>query len=237
MLSHVPLSFSAFDRSPLLKEWVVSWASRVTGSCEVLTEQDWFTKGHDIVGGTSNTDGKWLPIYKKGVLIWAPPSAGACVAAQEIRQARHKRTESIHIFICPRLMCHEWSAQISKTADLLITIPISTQFWNNGMHEPLRLAICFPFARINPWQLKGCPLMVEMGRKLSQMWKEGSGTEGDLLFELCSFAWRMEDMPIRLLREVLYGRSYDPFPCIQGGRGESTVVDQATEEREGVHRS
>ena len=231
MLSHVPLGRSALERSPKLKEWIASWAEKISGQCEFLQEEDWFMKGHDIVGGSKNCDDKWIPRYKHGVYIWTPAPAGANIAAQELRKARHKRTDSLHIFVCPRLLSHEWSAQISKTADLLVTIPIGTQYWNNDMHEPLRLAICFPFARVSPWQLKGCKAMVDMGRLLSQMWKEGSGTEGDLLCELCCFAWGMEDMPIHMLREVLFGRSIDPFPCLQGRRGESAFMEEKSEEQ------
>ena len=123
-------------------------------------------------------------------------------------------------------MSPEWYSSISKAADLLITIPVGQPYWKNEMHEPLRLALCFPFAPIAPWQLKGSKIMVEMGKRLSQLWKASSGTEGDLLHELCEFAWTMADMPVCQLREVLFGRSIDPFPCLQGREGESTKMGE-----------
>ena len=91
MLSHVPLAYSAVDRSPQLKKWINSWASGIAGDCEFLTEMDWFTRGHDHIGSSKNVDNRWIPTYQRGVLVWTPPPAGARIAVQELRQARHKR--------------------------------------------------------------------------------------------------------------------------------------------------
>ena len=162
-------------------------------------------------------------------MIWSPPPAGAEFALRELRQARHKRQDSIHIFVCPRLMTHEWSSSISKVVDLLITVPVGPEYWSNEMHEPLRLGFCFPFVRVAPWQLKGCKAMVDMGRRLSSMWKDNTGTERHLLHKLCCFAWRMETMPLRQLRDVLFGRSLHPFPCVQRRGGESSELEEKSE--------
>ena len=51
MLSFVPLHLGAVDRSPGLKEWINSWARRVRDEdLTLLTPEDWFERGHDIVG-------------------------------------------------------------------------------------------------------------------------------------------------------------------------------------------
>ena len=121
-------------------------------------------------------------------------------------------------------MTHEWGKQISKAADLLVTIPVGTDYWGKEQHEPLRLGVCFPFAKVAPWQLKGSKGMVDLGKTLSQMWKDGEGAEGDLLFEFCDFAWRMEDMQVCDLRKVLFGQSYTSIPHLQGGRDESSTL-------------
>ena len=102
------------------------------------------------------------------------------------------------------------------------------------MHEPLRLGICVPFAPIKPWQLKGSKVVVDVGKRLSEMWKAREGAEGDLLFEFCSFARGMESMPLRDLRSVLHRRSDDPFPHLRGRGRESSRMESDLEEDEGL---
>jgi hypothetical protein len=48
ILSFVPFHLPALDRSPAVFDWVQSWAGE-----KVLTlePEDWFERGHDLVGG------------------------------------------------------------------------------------------------------------------------------------------------------------------------------------------
>ncbi len=226
MLQHVPLADSALDRAPLLKSWLLSWLGDLDLEIEFLDETGWFERGHDIIGGRMNCDNKWIPDYKTSILIWSPPPAGAAIAAQELRQARHKRTNSIHAFICPRLMTPEWEKHILRSADLILTIPVGQKYWPKDMHEPLKLALYFPYVRVNPWQLKRSVFMARMAGRLQSMWKNGEGTEGDLLSQLCQSTRRMADMPLRNLRNLLFGRSTDGLPLLLSGGGEQTSVEE-----------
>jgi hypothetical protein len=43
-----------------------------------------------------------------GTFVWAPPPAAAAVALEELRKARIKRQDSMHILVVPRLLMPEW---------------------------------------------------------------------------------------------------------------------------------
>eukprot|EP00980_Cylindrotheca_fusiformis_P029790 scaffold23851_cov250-Cylindrotheca_fusiformis.AAC.1 len=95
MKSFVPLHLSAFERTPQLKPWVETWVGK---SAVFLTPDDWYVRGHDIVGGdyipadsATGTAAFWKPIVEPGVLVWSPPPAAANVALEELRKARIKR--------------------------------------------------------------------------------------------------------------------------------------------------
>jgi hypothetical protein len=67
-----------------------------------LTPEEWFTTGHDVVGEAKDAGGIWIPQFAAGVRLWVPPPAVADVAIEQMRFARHRRQNSMHIFICPR---------------------------------------------------------------------------------------------------------------------------------------
>ena len=121
MLSYVPLHLSALERDSSLKDWISEWTTQKGyKTSEFLEPSDWFKKGHDIRGYRENIDGRVIPSYSKGTLIWSPPPAAARYALEELRQARHKRQNSIHIFVVPKLMVTEWNPLLYKAADLIM---------------------------------------------------------------------------------------------------------------------
>jgi hypothetical protein len=50
MLSFIPLHLTPIQRAPLVENWVKSWAGK---DIEILTPEQWFTRGHDHCGGTT----------------------------------------------------------------------------------------------------------------------------------------------------------------------------------------
>ena len=69
----------------------------------------------------------------------------ARILIEELRQARKKRTQSVHILGFLRLLCSEWRRNIQKYADLIIEIPAGCgDILPREMHETLMIVIYFP---------------------------------------------------------------------------------------------
>ena len=228
MTSHIPLAESALERSAPLLDWIGSWFSQGGKyDMEVLEPEGWFERGHDIIGGTKNIDGRWIPKYQSGNYIWAPAPAGAKFAAEQLRQARLKRLDSLHVFVCPHLMSHEWISHVRKSADLILVIKAgSASFWPSDKHESLVIGVYLPFASQKPWQLKRSPMLVDVDSRLRLLWKEDPGSARDILQQLLLFARSMGTLPVRDVRMLLF-RLEDPgFPLLYRRRRESTTVEE-----------
>ena len=172
-----------------------------------------------MLGGGPNLDNILIPSYKKGTFIWAPPPAVGRFAIEELRQARQKRQNSMHVFVCPRLMSPEWMRHVFKSADLILQIPAGApgaeEVWPACMHETLIVAIMFPYLRRCPWELKKTGLLVGLGRKLSRLCKTDLGLARSTLSEFCAFTRRLDSLPLCDLRRVLQGKSSFAVPCEQ----------------------
>jgi hypothetical protein len=56
MLSFIPFHLASIERSADMDSWLRSWLG---ASTEVLTPEDWFKRGHDILGGKIDAKGFW----------------------------------------------------------------------------------------------------------------------------------------------------------------------------------
>ena len=218
MLSFIPLHLTASERSPQVIDWVKSWVSDDgKKSVEVLTPEGWFTRGHDHHGaGRRNIDGYWMPEYKTGIFIWEPPPGVARFAVEQLRQARMKRQNSTHVLLIPRLMTPEWRRNVIKAADLLFEVPVGHPAWPMAMHEPLTVAVVFPYLSRRPWELRKTGLLVELGGKLRSVLKEDPGAGRNLLSELCLLTRQMDTMSIRDLCKLLRGHGRNQVSSKQG---------------------
>lgn len=207
MKSFIPLNENVCERHAGFKLWVKSWMPEE--EAEWLKPEDWFVRGHNIVDGSGvdNGDGLMVPLYKKGLFIWTPPPAAAGVAIEELRKARHKHTDSTHLFVVPRLMAPHWRKHAWKVGDLIVELPAGHEAWPLNMHEPLTLIFVFPFIRYEPWELKRTPAFVGMGKRLSKMLKAGDSTTGFVLQQFWERARTLDDLSERMVRQLLRSQS------------------------------
>jgi hypothetical protein len=219
MLSFVPLSKSALEVHPPLQAWIASWAGG-TGT-EFLTHEGWFERGHDIIDYTfrpfrkadKDYEGFWIPKIKSGTFVWAPPPEAAEAALEEVRKARIKRQDSLHIFVCPRLMTTRWFRQLNKAADLIFEIPAGCPYWPTQMYEPLTIGLVFPFIRSAPWQLRRTPKMFAMERKMRRVLEEDPLAAGNILREFLLECRRLSTMQEDMVRGMLFFEPLSEIPC------------------------
>ena len=209
MLSFIPLHLTALERCPKLRGMIEGAVVPRDGENEILflDYEDWFVRGHDIIGGGKNDDGVWMPAYKSGTYVWLPPPAGAHLAVEQLRRARLKREDSTHVVIVPRLMSMEWKRQLFKVSDLFVELPFDSVWTKQDQHEPLTLAVVFPFLNHRPWQLKRSQAFLGMGNVLRRLWKEDQSSPWPLLRKFFEQSRKLEHLQERVVRQMLQSPS------------------------------
>ena len=142
----IPIDESALERWSGLKDWLKSWLGN---SAVFLQPDQWFVEGHDIRFVNSSSYPRKMH-FESGVYVWSPPPVIADVALEQLRCARLKRQNSLHVVVTPRLFVYLWRKQLHKAADLALIPPLGLSFWPCHMHEPLLIAFCSPFFRFDP---------------------------------------------------------------------------------------
>jgi len=203
MLSYVDLDKSAIERSPTLLDWIRKWTDQ--SALEPLTPEGWFEEGHGIVGGDYDKHGVWIPAHEpKGKMhLWAPPPAVADAALEELLKARHKRTDTYHVIVIPRLMLPRWRRLFNKACDFSFEVPIGAHHWPSSMFEPLWVGILLPFTHHRPWSLHRAPVLVDMAGELRRLLVAGEGDGCHLLRKLLLLPRRLASMREGMARVLL----------------------------------
>ena len=121
---------------------------------------------------------------------------------EEVRRAQHRRTESTHVILIPRLMAPTWRKHLNKVSDI-VSVPAGHSALPATMHEPLTIGIVFPLIRHKPWRLRGNPLFLELERQLRKVWKTQQGTKGPLLRKLWSLPRKLDSLSQKLVWKLL----------------------------------
>ena len=169
MLLYVPLNKSVADRQDDVIPWLKECARRHTW--KLLKIHEWFDEA-----------------FEAGNFIWAPPPAIADIAVDLMCEARHIRTHTAHIFVCPALMTNRWRKKLGKIADFVFTVPVGSSLWSKSQHEPLIVAFVCPFLCSVPWQVKRANVLLDrVEGQLHGLWSSGAAAVRDLLRELWEF--------------------------------------------------
>lgn len=212
MLSFVDLAKTAIERHPPLLDWIKSWTQ--LDVLEPLSPEDWYEKGHGIIGGSVDGRGVWIPKHEpKGRLhLWVPPPAAADAALEELLKARHKRSDTYHVVAIPRLVTPRWRRLFNKACDFTFVVPTGTSFWPSNMFEPLWVGVVLPFSHHRPWCLKRAPLLVEMGITLRGLLQASDTSARDLLRKLLRIPRRLDKVSGRVARGLLHMPGEGDFP-------------------------
>jgi len=197
VLSFVPLSQTAVERSGYLMPWIQSWAGL---QLKLLNADGWFEEGHSA----------------KGVYLWAPAPAAAEAAVEQLCLARHKRTTATHIVAIPRLMTAQWRKVLGKVADTLFTVPIKTKAWSYKMHEPLIIAIVLPLNRFYPWTYRRSALVGALEGQLRRVWEAMPEGAGAVLCKFFKQTSSLATMPEGVVRKVLCAAPRRQLPSSGG---------------------
>jgi len=203
MLTFIDLSKTATERHPPLLNWIRGWTG--CNDLEPLTPEGWFEEAHGVTGGALDRNKVWIPTHGPAnkLFLWAPQPAVADAALEELLKARHKRSDTFHVVVLPRLMTPRWRRLFNKACDFSFVVPPETSFWPANMFEPLWVGILLPFVQHRPWCLKRTPLLVELGSSLRGMLPSREEDAGNLLRELLRLPRRLAPLSERVARGVL----------------------------------
>ena len=123
-LYFIPLNKSADERSGgRLVSWVNSW---------------WKYKTRTVWGGRplkKLAPDNWFMLYTQDMpRIWTPLPAAMETVVELFNEDRLAHTYTPHMFALPSLMTHLWRNQLSKDADVLLTVNVGPSFWTCSMH-------------------------------------------------------------------------------------------------------
>jgi hypothetical protein len=171
-----------------------------------LSPEGWFDEGHGVVGGLLGVHKVWIPSPepKNRLHLWAPPPAVADAALEELLKAQHKRTDTFHVVLIPRLMAPRWQRLFNKACDFTFVVSPGAPFWSGDMFEPLHVGAILPFTLHRPWCFKRAPLHVEIGRDLREELLKGECDGGDALRKLLKLPRTVPPMSERVACGVLH---------------------------------
>ena len=112
---YAPIHLNALERLEGLDQWIKSWSG---SAAMFLNPENWFVEAHDLrlVGERHNLK------IESGTYIWTPPPCITDVTLEQLRCARIKRQDSIHIMVVPKLFFSLWRRQLYKAMDMILCL-------------------------------------------------------------------------------------------------------------------
>ena len=132
MTSFVPLHKSVFERSGTVRPWLED----ILGDVDVtfVTPNGWYD----------------ATTQKEGTFVWTPAPAAAEVVVERLGVARHKRPNSLHVIVIPRLMTGRWRKHLLKATDFYCRLDCDALWDLKDQYEPLLMFVSLPFLPDRP---------------------------------------------------------------------------------------
>jgi len=203
---HVPLNQLTTQRSPKLVEWIKTW---IYPEHIWLQPENWFVEAYDL-----RFEGPRHSIkIEHSTYIWTPPPAIADVALEQLREAKIKWQQSFHVMLIPHLFFGLWRRQLYKAMDIILFLPLSFEFWDCSMHEPLIIAFAFPYLRCKLWTIRETPKLFAIVRKMQALWKEEGLDGSSNLREFLLDVMKLPPFPEHVVCKLLYFALSPPVSC------------------------
>jgi hypothetical protein len=204
MISFVPISLGAVERSPKLLQWFRSWTNEF--KLMPLTPKEWLWEGQGLGNDTwENCDKVKFPKRsERRLFLWSPPPSIADVAIELLRTSVHRRTDAMHIFVCPKLMVYKWRKTLLRNCSLSFYVDVGPDHWPQDMHESLLVAIFLPLLHCPPWTYRRSRSVLALERQLFQVQKSKDGTQSNLLRKFLLFTRRLPSMSESLVWNLLH---------------------------------
>ena len=173
----VPVHKTALERSPTLLPWLQDILEG--HQANFLTPEGWFDE-----------------TASEGTFVWCPAPAATDVVVERLGTARHKRPNSLHLVVVPRLMTGYWRKALLKVADCYCRVD-SKFLWDMDLQfEPLLIFFCLPFLPHRPdFEKRASDCEGLRGILLAEGVPEAdSPVSGDLLRQLLRRARKVSDM-------------------------------------------
>ena len=208
-VSFVPLALDANERSGgKVLRWIESFLRETGGVLESEPDRWWGGVPPVLI-----TKDNMFELNKvSGTRIWIFPPAAMETVIECFNEDRVAHPENAHVFAIPRLMTHLWQKNLNKDADVLFPVEAGPQpghFWATNQHEPLIVAIVFPFAYVDryqgPWVARGLDDVRHFGEELRQgfLFASGKSRRPDQLSVMDGELRRVWETPVRRSRTVL----------------------------------
>ena len=115
MIYFVVLHKEAIEVLPPVLACISSWYRHRGGDVELLTPDRRFERGHVVLGA-----GEIVMTYVCQIIVPEPwyglQPGGDRRSLDELQQARQKIHKSLHIFVCPHLLCTGWHRTLYRSA-------------------------------------------------------------------------------------------------------------------------
>jgi hypothetical protein len=203
MLSFVPISLTAFERSKHLLDWVSGWLNQT--NLKVLRADEWISRGQGL-GKKSwmNVDGMKFSVKgEENVFVWAPPPCIADVSVEYLRMSIHRRPQNTHIFICPKLMTYKWRKAVLRSCDFSFYVDPGCLHWPSEMFESILVAVYLPLLPCYPWTFRRSASVLEVERILRKVQKSQTRTQSAILCKFFTFTRKLFTMPHGMVRSLL----------------------------------